>query len=48
MVNNAGFGIPGDIEMMTSDPYKQVIDTNLWGQIAIIKAFLPIIRKSKG
>lgn len=48
VVNNAGFDIPGDLELVTLEQYKKVVDTNLWGQVSVIKAFLPLIRKAKG
>ncbi|CAC5380366.1 E1.1.1.30 [Mytilus coruscus] len=48
IINNAGFGIPGDIEFCLLDHYRKCQEVNLNGQIAIVKAFLPMIRKSKG
>ncbi|KAJ8310933.1 hypothetical protein KUTeg_011515 [Tegillarca granosa] len=48
IVNNAGFNIYGDVEICFIDHYKQVLDCDLYGQIRIIKSFLPLIRKSKG
>ncbi|XP_052094556.1 D-beta-hydroxybutyrate dehydrogenase, mitochondrial-like [Mytilus californianus] len=48
IINNAGFGIPGDIEFVLLDHYRKCQEVNLNGQIAIVKAFLPMIRKSKG
>ncbi|XP_071155929.1 D-beta-hydroxybutyrate dehydrogenase, mitochondrial-like [Mytilus edulis] len=48
VINNAGFGIPGDIEFCLLDHYRKCQEVNLNGQIAIVKAFLPMIRKSKG
>ncbi|CAC5380361.1 E1.1.1.30 [Mytilus coruscus] len=48
IINNAGFGIPGDIEFVLLYHYRKCQEVNLNGQIAIVKAFLPMIRKSKG
>lgn len=48
VVNNAGFNIRADVELCTLDQYRAVMDVNLYGMIAVIKAFLPQIRESKG
>jgi NAD(P)-dependent dehydrogenase (short-subunit alcohol dehydrogenase family) len=48
VVNNAGFAIPGDIELLKLSQYRRVMETNLFGQISIIKAFLPLLRQTKG
>ncbi len=48
MVNNAGMSTFGEVEFTTMDTYKQVSEVNLWGTIRVTKAFLPLIRRSKG
>ncbi|XP_069118095.1 D-beta-hydroxybutyrate dehydrogenase, mitochondrial-like isoform X2 [Argopecten irradians] len=48
VVNNAGINLPGDVELATVDQYQRCADVNLYGMIRVIKAFLPLIRKSKG
>ena len=48
VVNNAGFNIPGDVELSTIEQYKKCADVNLYGMIRVIKAFLPMIRASQG
>ena len=48
VVNNAGFYIPGDVELSTIEQYKKCADVNLYGMIRVIKAFLPMIRASQG
>ncbi len=48
MVNNAGISTFGEVEFTTMDTYKQVSEVNLWGTIRVTKAFLPLIRRSKG
>lgn len=48
VVNNAGFNIYGDVELVTIDQYKKCMDVNLYGMIRVIKACLPLIRKCKG
>ena len=48
VVNNAGFNIRGDVELSTVDQYKKCAEVNLYGMIRVIKAFLPMIRASRG
>ncbi|XP_071108224.1 D-beta-hydroxybutyrate dehydrogenase, mitochondrial-like [Haliotis cracherodii] len=48
IVNNAGVIGMGDVELLTMDMYKRLADVNLFGMIRTTKAFLPMIRKTKG
>ncbi|XP_022090958.1 D-beta-hydroxybutyrate dehydrogenase, mitochondrial-like [Acanthaster planci] len=48
VVNNAGILILGEIEWLSLDSYRQVMEVNLMGMIRVTKAFLPMIRKCKG
>ncbi|XP_033735854.1 D-beta-hydroxybutyrate dehydrogenase, mitochondrial-like isoform X2 [Pecten maximus] len=48
IVNNAGIYFSGDVELATVEQYKKCAEVNLYGMIRVIKAFLPLIRKSKG
>ncbi|XP_033733587.1 D-beta-hydroxybutyrate dehydrogenase, mitochondrial-like [Pecten maximus] len=48
IVNNAGMYFPGDVELATVDQYKKCAEVNLYGMIRVTKAFLPLIRKSRG
>ncbi|XP_061181383.1 D-beta-hydroxybutyrate dehydrogenase, mitochondrial-like [Saccostrea echinata] len=48
IVNNAGIDLYGDVELLTMDLYRRVMDVNLFGMINVTKIFLPLIRKSKG
>ncbi|XP_077146484.1 D-beta-hydroxybutyrate dehydrogenase, mitochondrial-like isoform X1 [Ranitomeya variabilis] len=48
LVNNAGISTFGDIEFTSLDTYKEVAEVNLWGTIRVTKAFLPLVRESKG
>ena len=36
-MNNAGFYIPGDVELSTIEQYKKCADVNLYGMIRVIK-----------
>ena len=48
MVNNAAIHIIGDIELTRMQQYSKVVDANILGAVRVSKAFLPMIRKSKG
>jgi 3-hydroxybutyrate dehydrogenase len=48
VVNNAGIASFGDVEFLSIEHYKRHADVNLWGTVRVTKAFLPLIRKSKG
>ena len=47
LVNNAGIGHGGPVEYMDMDAFKQVIDVNLNAQVAMSKAFIPLLRKGE-
>ena len=48
MVNNAAIQRVGDIELTSLELMKRVADVNFYGMVRVTKAFLPMIRKSKG
>ncbi|CAG5130334.1 unnamed protein product, partial [Candidula unifasciata] len=48
LVNNAGVGTFGDIELLSLDTYKDVLNVNLMGTLRVTKACLPLIRAAKG
>jgi len=48
LVNNAGVGGGGPIEFMPLDDFRQTLEVNLVGQLAVTQAFLPQLRKAKG
>lgn len=47
LVNNAGIGHGGPVEHIDMKAFRKVIDVNLNGQVAVTKAFLPLLRKSE-
>jgi len=47
VVNNAGIGIGGPVEYLSIDEWRRQFDVNVIGQVAVTKAVLPLIRKSK-
>src|SRR3954454_15027530 len=48
IVNNAGIGIGGPLEALDLDDFRRTLEVNTTGQLAVTKAFLPLLRKSKG
>ncbi|KAG8506251.1 Estradiol 17-beta-dehydrogenase 2, partial [Galemys pyrenaicus] len=49
VINNAGvFVLPADGELIPMNGYKQSMAVNFFGAVEITKAFLPLLRKSKG
>jgi NAD(P)-dependent dehydrogenase (short-subunit alcohol dehydrogenase family) len=48
LFNNAGTGLIGPIEHLNLAALRQIYEVNLFGQIAMIQAFLPLVRKTKG
>src|SRR3954447_18674643 len=48
IVNNAGIGIGGPLEGLDLDDFRRTIEVNTTGQLAVTKAFLPLLRRSKG
>jgi NAD(P)-dependent dehydrogenase (short-subunit alcohol dehydrogenase family) len=48
LVNNAGVGGGGPIETTPLEDYRDVLEVNLIGQIAVTQAFLSLIRRAKG
>src|SRR3954447_1861212 len=48
IVNNAGIGIGGPLEGLELDDFRRTLEVNTTGQLAVTKAFLPQVRRSKG
>jgi NAD(P)-dependent dehydrogenase (short-subunit alcohol dehydrogenase family) len=48
LVNNAGVGGGGPIEFMDLNSFRDTLEINLVGQIAVTQAFMSQIRKAKG
>lgn len=48
LVNIAGIGISGPLEYVTSDDLHRVFEVNVFGQIAVTQAFMPLIRNVRG
>lgn len=48
LVNNAGISINGPLEFLTPDDIRKQLEVNVVGQVAMVQAFLPLIRKAHG
>ncbi len=48
LVNNAGIAVFTEIEWCSVDQFQRVMDVNVFGVVRVTKAFLPLIRQSKG
>lgn len=48
LVNNAGVAIAGPLEVLPLDAFREQLEVNTVGQLAITQAFLPSIRKRRG
>lgn len=48
MVNNAGLNSFGYVEWVPIGICKKVMDVNVWGAVRVIRAFLPLLRDTKG
>ena len=47
VVNNAGYGMAGCLEVVTIEEAKEVFDVNVWGVVRVLQAVLPHMRKQK-
>ena len=48
VVNNAGVCLFAEAEITTVDAFKKMWEVNCLGHFRMVKAFLPLLRKSKG
>ncbi|HZY54109.1 MAG TPA: SDR family oxidoreductase [Reyranella sp.] len=48
LVNNAGIGQSGPVELTSPESLKRIFDINLFGQLAMIRSFLPLLRRKRG
>lgn len=48
LVNNAGIGATGPIEYLPAAVLRRQFEVNVFGQIAVTQAFLPLIRQARG
>ena len=48
LVNNAGLSLNGPLELVPVPEMKKLMDVNVIGLLAVTKAFLPLLRESRG
>lgn len=48
LVNNAGYGLFGALEDCKEEEIRYQMEVNFFGTVNVTKAFLPLLRKSKG
>ncbi len=48
LFNNAGIGSVSPVEYTSLDKLREIFEINLFGQVAVIQAFLPLIRMDRG
>lgn len=48
LFNNAGIGVGGPLEFLSPDMILQQFQVNVFGEIAVTQAFLPLVRQARG
>lgn len=48
LVNNAGVVIAAPLEFLPVDDFREQLEVNVTGQLAVTQAFLPLLRKAEG
>lgn len=48
LVNVAGIGMVRPVEYVTPSDLQEIFEVNVFGQIAVTQAFLPLLRKARG
>jgi NAD(P)-dependent dehydrogenase (short-subunit alcohol dehydrogenase family) len=48
LINNAGIGLGGPLEVLSDEDWRRLFDVNLFGQIAVTRALLPALRAARG
>jgi len=48
LVNNAGIGVGGPVELITDGDLHRQFDVNVFGQLAVTRAMLPSLRSARG
>jgi len=48
LINNAGIGLTGVVEVTPTDEVRKLMEVNVIGLLALTKAAIPLLRKSRG
>jgi NAD(P)-dependent dehydrogenase (short-subunit alcohol dehydrogenase family) len=48
LVNNAGIGVFGPLELIPVDEVRRLLEVNVTGQLAVTQALLPLLRRARG
>ena len=48
LVNNAGIGIGGPLEVLSEEDWRRQFDVNFFAQVAVTRAMLPALRMARG
>jgi NAD(P)-dependent dehydrogenase (short-subunit alcohol dehydrogenase family) len=48
LVSNAGFALPGPLELISPEALRRQFDVNFFGALALTQALLPLLRLSRG
>lgn len=48
LVNNAGIGLTGPVEALPVEAFRQQYEVNVFGQVAVTQALLPMLRVARG
>jgi NAD(P)-dependent dehydrogenase (short-subunit alcohol dehydrogenase family) len=48
LVNNAGVAVPGPLEFVPIERFREQLEVNLVGQVAVTQALIPALRRGRG
>ncbi len=48
LVNNAGIGVFGPLELIPIEQFRRQLEVNVTGQLAVTQAVLPLLRRARG